>query len=287
VTSDEADRRAGLALTAPAVIALLAVAGAPIAAAAWLSLRRRELVFGEDRFVGLANYAFLARDARFWAALRHTLVFAAAAVTIELALGLAIALALDGARRGRGLARVAVLVPWALPTVVSVQLWAWLFHPETGLVARLAPGHGNFLGEPGPALAAAVVVDVWKTTPFVALLLLAGLATIPPDLARAAAVDGASPSQTLRLVTLPLLAPTIGVVLVFRTLDALRVFDAVFVLTGGGPANSTETLSIYADKTLMRLGDFGYGSALAVVTFAIVLVVGLVELAAARRAERP
>jgi multiple sugar transport system permease protein len=278
------ERRAGIALTAPAVVALAAVAGAPIVAAIALSLRRRVLVFGEDRFVGLANYAFLAHDARFWGALRATAIFAVAAVTIELALGLAMALCLDAVVRGRGLVRAAVLVPWALPTVVSAKLWAFLLHPEHGLVTR-ALGGVTLFASPRAAMAAAVAVDVWKTTPFVAVLLLAGLATIPRDLYRAAAVDGATPWRAFVSITLPLLAPTILVVLVFRSLDALRVFDAVFVLTGGGPANTTETLSIYAYKTLMRLGDFGYGSALAVVTFACVLVVAALELAALRRLE--
>lgn len=280
-----ADRRAGVALTAPAVVALAAVAGAPILAAVAISLRRRVIVFGEDRWVGLANYAFLAHDARFWGALRNTVVFAVCAVGLEVAIGLAMAIVLDEVVRGRALVRAAVLVPWALPTVVSAKLWAFLFHPEHGAVTR-ALGGVSVVASPGAAMAAAVAVDVWKTTPFVALLLLAGLATIPRDLLRAAAVDGASPWRAFLSITLPLLAPTILVVVVFRSLDALRVFDAVFVLTGGGPANTTETLSIYAYKTLMRLGDFGYGSTIAVVTFACVLGVAAIELVAIGRVER-
>jgi multiple sugar transport system permease protein len=163
--------------------------------------------------------------------------------------------------------------------VVAAKQWAWLYNPEYGLLVHLLPVHDvNWLGMPRYAMHAAILVDVWKTTPFVALLLLAGLQTIPKDVYRAAAVDGASRTKTFFAITLPLLRPTIGVALIFRTLDAFRVFDAVYVLTDGGPANTTETLSIYAYKTLMRLGDFGYGSALAVVTFVCVMTVSVVYM---------
>jgi len=270
------ERRWALVLVAPAVIILVGVALYPVASAMWLSLHRSILVFHEQRFIGLGNYAFLVGDSRFWGALRNTSYFAVVAVAVELALGLAIALLLDAATPGRGLLRASVLIPWAVPTVVSAKLWAWLYNPDYGLVTRLLPVHDvNFLGMPGWAMHAAILVDVWKTTPFVALLLLAGLQTIPRDLYRAAAVDGASPARTFLSITLPLLRPTIVVTLVFRTLDAFRVFDAVFVLTDGGPANTTETLSIYAYKTLMRMGDFGYGSALSVATFACVMLISL------------
>jgi multiple sugar transport system permease protein len=270
------ERRWAIALVAPAVLVLGGVAVYPVASAAWLSLHRSILVFHEHRFIALDNYAFLLTDARFWGALRNTAYFAVVAVAVELLLGLGIALLLDAAAPGRGLVRAAVLVPWAVPTVVSAKLWAWLYNPDYGLLTRLLPVHDvNFLGMPGWAMHAAILVDVWKTTPFVALLLLAGLQTIPRDLYRAAAVDGASRARTFLSITLPLLRPTIAVTLVFRTLDAFRVFDAVFVLTDGGPANTTETLSIYAYKTLMRVGDFGYGSALSVATFACVMAISL------------
>ena len=200
-------------------------------------------------------------------------------LAIELVLGLAIALLLDRATRGRGLLRAAVLVPWAIPTVVSGRMWAWMWNPDYGLIPRLLPVHDvDFLGTPGYAMHAAILVDIWKSTPFVALLLLAGLAGIPDELYRAARVDGASPRRTFFAITLPLLGPSLAVTVLFRALDALRVFDAIFVLTGGGPANTTETLSIYAYKTMMRTGDFGYGSTLAVATFAIVVLVSAVYL---------
>lgn len=280
------ERRQALLMVAPAVLALAAVAVYPILAAVWLSLHRKILVFQEHRFVGLDNYAFLIRDARFWTALGNTAYFAFVAVAVELCLGLAFALLLSAAAPGRGLLRASILVPWAIPTVVSARMWAWLWNPDHGLVTRLLPASdASFLGTPGLAMHAAILVDVWKTTPFVALLLLAGLQTIPRDLYRAAEIDGASRWRAFRSITLPMLRPAIAVAAVFRTLDAFRVFDAVWVLTGGGPANTTETLSIYAYKTLMRSGDFGYGSALSVATFFCVMAISVVYLRLLGRAE--
>ena len=280
------DRRQAYLMVAPAIAILAGVAVYPILAAAWLSLHRMILVFHEQRFVGADNYAFLLRDARFWTALGNTAYFAAVAVALELCLGLGFALLLSSAVRGRGLLRASILVPWAIPTVVSAKLWGWLFNPDYGLVTRLLPvSDVNLLGTPGFAMHAAILVDVWKTTPFVALLLLAGLQTIPGDLYKAAEIDGASRLRAFRSITLPMLKHTIAVTLVFRTLDAFRVFDAVYVLTEGGPANTTETLSIYAYKTLMRSGDFGYGSTLSVATFFCVMAISVAYLRLLARTE--
>jgi len=281
------EQRSAWLLAAPAVVVMAGFALYPIVVTLWLSLRRTLLVFHEDRFVGLEHYAFLLRDPRFWSALGTTSYFTAVSVSIELLLGLAFALLLDASFPGRGAMRAIVLVPWAIPTVVSAKLWAWLFNPDYGLLTHvLGGGDVNFLGTPGWAMHAAILADVWKTTPFVALLLLGGLQSIPRELYLAAQVDGASRARTLRTITLPLLLPTIVVTLVFRTLDAFRVFDAVYVLTDGGPANSTETLSIYAYKTLIRIGDFGYGSTLAITTFLLVAIVAAGYLMLMRRAAR-
>ncbi|MFP2904322.1 carbohydrate ABC transporter permease [Pyxidicoccus sp. 3LFB2] len=273
----ERERRQAYLLVAPAVLVLAGVALYPILAAVWLSLHRFILVFGERRFTGLDNYAFLLSDARFWAALGNTAYFTLVAVTVELLLAVPLALLLNRAFPGRGLLRASVLVPWAIPTVVSARLWAWMFNPEYGVINRLLPGSDiNWLGAPGYALHAAILVDVWKTTPFVALLVLAGLQGISEDLYKAARVDGASAWRAFRSITLPLLKPALLLAVLFRSLDAFRVFDAIYVLTEGGPANTTETLSIYAYKTLMRSGDFGYGSALSVATFLCVVVLAVV-----------
>jgi multiple sugar transport system permease protein len=269
----------GYLLAAPSAALLFAVALVPVAASAWMSCFRLIVVFHEKRFVGLGNYRFLLHDARFWTALGNTSYFALLSVAGELLLGLGVALLLDSRAPGRGILRAAVLIPWAIPAAVSGKIWAWLFNPEYGLVTRALPFPDiNWLGTPGYAIHAAIVVDVWKTTPFVALLLFAALRSIPDDLYRAAQIDGASAARAVWSITLPLLKPAILLALVFRTLDAFRVFDSIYVLTGGGPANTTETLAIYTYKTLMSAGDFGYGSTLAVATFACVLAVSAVYL---------
>jgi multiple sugar transport system permease protein len=197
-------------------------------------------------------------------------------VALELVLGLAIALTLRRAFRGRALVYGVVLLPWALPTAVSARMWEWMYHPDLGVLNYLLGAQVNWLGSPVWALNAAVAMDVWKSTPFVALLLLAGLQAIPHEIYRAAAIDGAGRAAILRQITLPLIAPVVLVALVFRTIDAFRVFDAIYVLTGGGPADSTETLSIYAYRVLFQALEFGYGSALAVVAFACAAAVAAI-----------
>ncbi|MGE6763826.1 sugar ABC transporter permease [Corallococcus sp. AB049A] len=277
--SQARERRQAYLLVAPAVLVLAVVALYPVLAAIWLSLHRFILVFGERRFTGLENYVYLMGDARFWSALGNTAYFTAVAVAVELLLAVPLALLLNRAFPGRGLLRASVLVPWAIPTVVSARLWAWMFNPDYGLINRMLGGAEiNWLGAPGYALHAAILVDVWKTTPFVALLVLAGLQGIPEDLYKAARVDGASEWRQFRSITLPLLKPALLLAVLFRSLDAFRVFDAIYVLTEGGPANTTETLSIYAYKTLMRSGDFGYGSTLSVATFLGVVLLAVVWL---------
>ena len=279
---------AGYLLAAPSAALLFFIALVPSVATAWLSLFRLILVFHEKRFVGLDNYRFLLHDARFWTTLGNTAYFAVVSVSAEIFLGLGIALLLDSPAPAKGLLRAAVLVPWAIPAAVSGKMWAWLWNAEYGVLTRVLPFPGvNWLGTPGYAIHAAIVVDVWKTTPFVALLLFAALRTIPEDLYRAAQIDGASAARVLATITLPLIRPAVLVALVLRTLDAFRVFDSIYVLTAGGPANTTETLSIYTYKTLMNEGDFGYGSTLAVATFLCVLAVSAVYLRVAGPERRP
>jgi multiple sugar transport system permease protein len=267
--------RGGYLFIAPSAAVLVLVTVYPLIYVFYLSLHRRFLTFGESSFEGLGNYASLLQDGRFITSLFNTLYFTVASVTLELLLGLGVALLLDGAVRGRGILRAAVLVPWAVPTVVSAKMWEWLYNTDLGLLNYLLGVKVNWLGNPAWAMNAAVAMDVWKTTPFVALLLMAGLQVIPRDLYRAARVDGAGGWYVFRNITLPLLKPIIIVVLLFRTIDAFRVFDAIYVLTGGGPANSTETLSIYAYKVLFPTLQFGYGSAIAMVVF---LSVGMISV---------
>jgi multiple sugar transport system permease protein len=268
----------------PAAALLALVTLYPLAHVLWLSLERRSLLDpAPPAFTGLDNYLRLAADERFWNALGNTLYFAVASVALELVLGLAFALAVQRPFRGRALLYGVILLPWAVPTAVSARMWEWMYNTEIGVLNHILGADVNWLGSPAWALNAAVAMDVWKSTPFVALLLLAGLQGIPRELYHAAALDGASRWTVLWRITLPLLAPVILVALIFRTIDAFRVFDSIYVLTGGGPANSTETLSIYAYKTLFQSLEFGYGSALAVSVFVLVALVALTYLFLLRR----
>jgi ABC-type sugar transport system permease subunit len=226
-------------------------------------------------FVGLGNYFTILQDARFWQALGHTALFAVISVSLELSLGLALALAMNQAFRGRGIVRAAVLVPWAIPTVVAALLWRFMFDSQAG-IANVVLADVGLLRHPlvwfvraSTAWVPVILADVWKTTPFVGLLLLAGLQSIDKELYEAAATDGASAWWQLRHITIPLLKPAILVALIFRTLDAFRVFDLIYVMTGGGPGTSTEPVAVYAFNTLLQNLEFGYGAALSVIIFLV------------------
>src|SRR5438552_6840028 len=279
---ERAERRAAIAFVAPAVVTLAALTAGPALWVFWLSLRLRVPVFGIDHFAGFAHYAFLATDPRFWSAVRVTVVFTLASVALELLLGLALALAMRGQRVGCRAALALLLLAWALPGVVTARLFEWLYHPAAGLVNVVLRTQLNWLGDPALALPALVLADVWRTMPFVALFCYARLLTIPAAVYEAAAVDGAGRAATFRFVTLPLLAPVLVVTLLFRTLDALRAFDLMFVLTGGGPAGTTETLTVYAYRSLFQAVQLGLGSAVGVVVFALVMLVAWVYLRALR-----
>lgn len=259
----------------PALLLLAGITIYPLIQVIYLSLQRRLLIFDISEFAGFNNYLFLLRDERFWGALKNTTYFTVFSVGGEVVLGLAIALLLHRVFPGKGIARAIILVPWAIPTVVSAKLWEWMYNTDFGIINYLLGTKINWLGDPQWALNAAILMDVWKTTPFVVILLLAGLQVIPRDIYNAARIDGAGPIRLFWNVTFPFLRPVILIVIIFRCLDAFRVFDAVYVLTGGGPANTTETLSIYTYKVLFQTLQFGYGSSLAVITF---LCVGLIAV---------
>ena len=251
----------------PAIVLLSFVTVYPVIYVFYLSLHRKFLIFDISRFIGFENYLFLLSDDRFWNALKNTSYFTVMTVSLELIVGLSIAILLNRSFRMKGLVRALVLVPWAIPTVVSSRMWEWMYNTDFGILNYMTGTKINWLGSPFWAMNAAIFMDVWKTTPFVVILLMAGLQIIPRELYQAAKIDGAGSWTIFKKITLPLLKPVILVVLIFRTLDAFRVFDAVYVLTGGGPANTTETLSIYAYKVLFQTLQFGYGSTLAVVVF--------------------
>jgi ABC-type sugar transport system permease subunit len=257
----------------PAAGSIAAVALVPLLWAGWESLHVHDLRMpwlGRP-FVGLANYVEAVGDARFRAALVHTAGFAAVSVTLELVLGTLLALALDGARRG--VARTAALLPWAIPTVVVALVWRFLFDGpasaanEVGRVLGLSDAPIVWFSEPRLAWVPIVLADVWKTTPFVALLLRAALQNVPAELVEAARSDGAGAWQRFWHVSFPTLRPALLVALLFRALDAFRVFDLVFVLTAGGPGTATEPVALYTFQVLLRDLRFGYGSALSMTIF--------------------
>jgi multiple sugar transport system permease protein len=277
------ERRLAAAMLSPAIVVIALVAAYPIGYAIWLSLNEYSVrVPGLSRFAGFDNYTEALGSPEFWNAVVTTFIFTGISVALELALGLAMALAMHEAFRGRGLLRTVVLVPWAVLTVVSAITWRTIFEPNLGLAPQVLSTLGLpgadivWLGESGYALAVMVLADVWKTAPFMALLLLAGLQVIPNDLYDAAKVDGATTWQRFLRVTLPLLTPAILVALIFRTLDALRIFDLPYVLTRG--ANDTTTLSLIAHQELTSNRLIGYGSALSVLTFVIVMAVSLLYI---------
>ena len=261
------------ALMLPALVALAAVSFYPILNGIWLSLTNTSLITNASDFVGLVNYANLANDGQFWNAWIHTVVFTAVSTGLETVIGLGMALLLFESFTGRSVIRAAMLVPWAMPTVVTSKMFGWLFDGQHGVVNYILVRLGilssnvDWLGSAHTALGTIILADVWKTTPFMALLLLAGLQTISPSLVEAARIDGATGWTAFWYVRLPLLWPTLLIAGLFRALDAFRVFDLVYVLTGGGPADSTETLSTLSYKVLFSTLQFGYGSAMTVAMF--------------------
>ncbi|MFQ5481670.1 MAG: carbohydrate ABC transporter permease [Nitrospinaceae bacterium] len=242
-----------------------------------LSLKTQVVLFDVDRWVGLDNFIFLfTQDLRFWNALTNTLFFTLVSVGLELALGLALALYLRFARDPAWL-KMVLLLPWAIPNVISARLWQWMFHSQAGLInycletLGLVSGPVPWLASPDLAMHCAIIADVWKTTPFMTVLLYAGLQSLPESLLQAARVDRTPPWRFLHRIVLPLLRPAIVTALLLRGLDAFRVFDVIYVMTGGGPANSTETLSLYIYRTYFQALQFGYGSAVVLVQVAAML----------------
>jgi multiple sugar transport system permease protein len=273
------DRNVGWLLTLPALVLLLGVFAYPIAQAVWQSFFVRNLATRlVPSFNGVDNYIRMAGDGRFWQDLANSASFTGISVVLELIIGMGIALVLHQPFRGQGLVRTIAILPWALPTALIALAWTWIFNDQYGVVNDLLQRlglteHGvNWLGDPILAMISLIIADVWKTTPFIAILLLAGLQAIPTDLYEAHAIDGASPWQSFRHITLPLLLPQIVIALLFRVAQAFGIFDLVSVMTGGGPGGATEMVSLYIYATVMRYLDFGYGAALVVVTFLLLVL---------------
>ena len=265
------------------LVALAIAAGWPLARTVFFAFTDATLADLDDfRFVGLENFrnnawGGLLEDPAWWRAVRNTLVFTFVSVAIEIVLGVVIALTLDRAFPGRGLVRALVLIPWAIPTVVSAKIWAWMLHDQFGVVNAMLIDAGlierpvAWLAGGGTAMAAVIAVDVWKTTPFIALLTLAALQTLPRDIFEAARIDGAHPVRVFFQITLPLIRPALMVAVVFRGLDAMRAFDVMYVMTGN--AEATMTMSVFARQQLVDFQDVGYGSAASTLLFLTIAVV--------------
>lgn len=271
--------RAALGFVLPSLFLVGLFSIYPILESARLSFYRMILMLPwlGEKFVGPENYADLATDPVARGSLLITLGFVGTSAALEVLVGLGMALILNESFRARGLVRAAVLVPWAIPTVVSSQMWRYIFNDRYGLFNFLLFGGATErylapLADAWPARAAIIFADVWKTSSFAALIILAGLQTIPDELYEAAAVDGATAWQKFRRVTLPLLKPALLLALLFRTIDAFKVFDLVFVMTQGGPADATNVLQFYGYKKIFAEGMIGYGSAISVGVFCFSLI---------------
>jgi multiple sugar transport system permease protein len=273
-TGRRAERRLGWLLCTPAIAAMLVVTGYPILYACWLSLYRYDLRFPrEHAFIGLANYLSVLSSEVWWQALFNTLLITVASVALELVLGFAMALVMQRALFGRFAVRSAILVPYGIITVVAALAWKFAFDPTVGFVNSLLHLEQAWLTERWSAFFVIIFTEIWKTTPFMALLLLGGLTLVPEDLLQAARVDGASALQRFFSITLPLMKPAILVALLFRTLDAFRIFDSVFVLTRG--AQHTESVSLVGYDTLIVRLNLGLGSAVSVLIFSCVVAIAL------------
>lgn len=268
-------RRLAYRLIAPAVILMLVVTGYPILYAFWLSLHRYNLASPADiKFIGLANYQTILTDNYWWTAFFVTSVITVISVAIEFVLGLGLALVMHRTIFARGMVRTSILIPYGIVTVAASYSWYYAWTPGTGYLANLLPEGSAPLTQQIPSLAVIILAEVWKTTPFMALLLLAGLALVPGDLLKAAEVDGAGAWTRLRRVTIPLIKPAILVALLFRTLDAFRIFDNIYVLTGG--SNDTSSVSILGYNNLFKAFNIGLGSAISVLVFVAVGVIAFI-----------
>ena len=265
-------------MLAPTLAVVAFVALYPLLQTIWQSFTDARLASGrEPQFVGLRNYERLIGDQTFINSIFVTVQFTVLTIIFEFILGLIIAMVINSNFRGRGAMRAAMLVPWAIPTVISAQMWKWMYHDVYGVIndllvnkLHLLQQNVAFLAEQSTAIPAISAVDIWKTTPFVALLLLAGLQVIPHDVYEAARVDGANPIQQFLQITLPLLRPAILVTLIFRTLDALRVFDVFYVMFGATP--NTQTMAIYNQQTIVAFSRLGYGATISMAIFVIIAI---------------
>ena len=282
--------RAGPYFLVPALLIIAFVLLFPIFQTIILSFGRNSTsIFLGYEYIGLGNYQRLLNTPRFITSLNNTILFTAVTVPIELVIGIGLALVLNRTFRGKGLVRMAVLFPWAMPTALNALMWRWMFNTEFGLFnsiltdTSLVAGRINWLGAIPIAMVSMMFVSIWKTSSFMALLLLAGLKTIPDDLYEAGSVDGTNRLSEFRHITLPLLRPAILVSVLLRTMDAMRAFELPFNLTDGGPLTSTETLSLYAYRTIFQYVNFNLGSSAIIIQFIIIMTISILYIMMLRR----
>jgi multiple sugar transport system permease protein len=265
-------------LLLPLCLGLLAVIGWPVIQTVWISLTDAQLGDASGNFLGLANYAHALRSHGFRHALGVTITFSLSTVIIEMLLGLLVGLLLDLPLKGRGILRALLLVPWALPTVINAMAWRVIYNPDFGALnalltqLHLIPAYRSWLGESGLALTAIAAADIWKTFPFVALVTLAGLQNVPRELKEAAIIDGAGAWARFRTVILPAIMVPLTIAAVLRVIDTIKVFDIIWIMTRGGPANATRSLSIMVYQQAFSYGNAGYGAAIALLSVAISVV---------------
>ncbi|MDN0076480.1 sugar ABC transporter permease [Crenobacter sp. SG2303] len=284
-------RRQAWLLVLPALLVLAAIAGWPLLRTIWFSLTNAQLAdLTQSQFVGLDNYIGengVMRDPAWWSAVANTLEFSVVSVTLETLLGLGVAILLNTPSRVRSLLRAAVLVPWAIPTIVSAKMWSWMLNDQYGVINVILQQLGlidhplAFIADPDLAFPTIILVDVWKTTPFMALLMLAALQMVPSDCYEAARIDGVPRWRVFRHITLPLILPGVLVAMVFRALDALRVFDLIYVMTSN--SRLTKSMSIYVREQLVDFQQVGFGSASAIVLFLLISMFTLGYMVFSRR----
>jgi trehalose/maltose transport system permease protein len=270
-----AERRLGLRLVAPAAIVMIAVTGYPIVYALVLSLQRADLRFpNANKFIGLTNYKNVLTSSLWWQDVGHTAFLTVTTVAIELVLGMLLALAMHRVIFGRGAVRAIALIPYGIVTVVAAFSWRYAWEADSGWIPHLLGLKSDPLTSTGGSYIAVIIAEVWKTTPFMALLLLGGLALVPDELHEAARVDGATTWQRFWRITIPLMKPAILVALLFRTLDAVRIFDTVYIFNNG--AHGTETVSVLGYNQLLNRLNLGLGSAVSVLIFVMVAIIAFI-----------
>lgn len=275
----KARRMFGLWMLMPAIVMMVVFVAYPVISTVWSSFTNAKIQTQVTRFVGLENYRKVLKDPLVWSSLTFTVSFTVIATTLETVLGMALALIMNRKFKGQGFVRAMILIPWAIPTIVSGMMWQFMFAEGYGIINQLLLSSGiasasvPWLTQARWSFLAIVIADSWKTAPYMSLMLLSGLQTIPVELYESAAIDGANAINKFRYITLPLLRPVLMVSLLFRTVQSFRIYDLICALTNGGPANSTQSLTMYTVKTYFNFGNTGYGAALAMVTFLVSMVI--------------